>query len=140
MDRSVYWRLFRFAGTLLLSAAAGCGGAATYSVEGKVAYKNGTPMLGGGQVLFEPVDKNSKISARGIIQEDGSFRMGTFGDADGVPEGTYRVAIQPAPPRNINRPPPGWPPIHKKYMNYAKSNLEYTVKSGTNEFNIEVEK
>ena len=124
----------------LLFALAGCGGVKTYSVQGAITYKDGTPMPGGGLITFTPVDPEVKMSARGTINEDGIYKMGTFGDTDGVPEGTYRVAIVPTPLRNPNRPPPGWPPLNKKYLNGSTSKLEYTVTRGRNEFNIEVEK
>ena len=81
------------------------------------------------------------MSARGIIQPDGSFRMGTFKDTDGAPEGRYRVAVLPIPPRNLNRPPKGWPPINKRFSSHTTSKLECTVTPGHNElFNIQVEK
>lgn len=127
-------------GTLLLFALAGCGGVKLYPVHGKITYADGTPMPGEGQITFNAIDKDAKHSARGIIHADGTFKMGTFGDTDGVPAGKYRVAIQPTPPHNPNRPPAGWPPLAKKYMNPAKSGLEYEVTTGKNEYNVVVEK
>jgi hypothetical protein len=81
-----------------------------------------------------------KVSARGIIKEDGTFKMGTHQDADGVLEGAYRVAIVPTPPRSLRNPPPGWPPIDKKYSNHETSGLEFKVTPGKNEYKVKVEK
>jgi hypothetical protein len=116
----------------------GCGN--TYPVSGKITYADGTPMTGGGQITFTPLDPQNKQSARGMIREDGSFQMGTHGDADGVLQGKYGVAIVPTPPKNPNRPPPGWPPLQKKYMNHKTSELEYTVTRGRNQYDITVSK
>src|SRR5882672_7325832 len=97
---------------LMLIALTGCGD--THPVSGKITYKDGTPMPGGGQITFNPADASTKTSSLGKILEDGTFRMGTHSDTDGVPLGTYKVAIQPTPPKNPNRPPPDWPPLQKK--------------------------
>ena len=117
---------------------AGCGD--THPVSGKITYADGTPMPGGGQITFNPTDPATKVSARGIIQPDGTFKMGTHADTDGVPLGTYKVSIQPTPPKNPNRPPPDWPPLQKKYMNQDRSELQFTVKAGRNEYKVVVEK
>lgn len=124
----------------VLFTLVGCGGLKTNPVEGVITYQDGTPMPGGGQITFTPVDPDVKISARGIIKEDGTYKMGTESLADGVLEGTYRVAIVPTPPKNLNRPPPGWPPLNKKYTNPQKSGLETTVTRGRNTYDITVEK
>ncbi|MBM3997193.1 MAG: hypothetical protein FJ303_24035 [Planctomycetes bacterium] len=125
-------------GAVLIVTAIGCG-PARYPVEGKVVYENGEGMPGGGTIIFEPVDTAAK-SARGNINDDGTFKMGTFAEADGVIEGKYRVAIMPTPPRNPNKPPKGYPPIQKKYTHHEKSGLEITVTRGTNEYNPKVSK
>jgi hypothetical protein len=119
---------------------AGCGGVKLHPVEGIITYADGTPMPGGGYITFTPVDEDLKFSARGIIQEDGTFKMGTHKEGDGVPEGTYRVAIVPTPPRSQRNAPPDWPPIAKKYSNHEESGLEYTVTPGVKECKFTVEK
>src|SRR5205807_6517596 len=128
------------AGSAIALTLVGCGGATLHPVEGIITYNDGTPMAGGGQITFTPVDPEVKVSARGIIKEDGTFKMGTYGDTDGVPEGVYRVAIVPTPPRSQRNAPAGWPPLDAKYANHETSGLEYTVTPGKKDFNITVEK
>jgi hypothetical protein len=125
---------------LLALIAGGCTGNRVYPVEGKVIFKDGTPYVGGGQVNFEPMDKTVRTAARGILKADGTFRMGTYQDTDGVPEGRYRVVVVPTPPRSLRRPPPDWPPFHKRYSQPDKSKLEFDVTAGPNAFTIVVEK
>src|SRR5262245_9998826 len=108
-------------------AAAGCG-RRMCPVEGKVAYKDGTPLTGG-MVIFEPFEADLKTSSRGHVQKDGSFRLGTEGEADGAPEGKYRVLVVPL------YGVPGAPAvkIDPKYERPETSPLEYTVVRGKNE-------
>ena len=127
-------------GSMPLLILAGCGGVKTHPVSGKITYADGTPMPGGGQIAVTPVDKEAKFSARGEIKGDGTFRLSTFSENDGVPEGKYKVVIVPTPPPNPNRPPPDWPPLHKKYIRYERTDLEYTVTSGRNDWHLVVEK
>ncbi len=101
--RYVFLTMLWFPTTLVGLGLAGCGGPTMHSIEGKVVYKDGTPMPGKGQVLFNPVDPGKNTSARGEINEDGTFRMGTLAENDGVHEGRYRIAVVPAPPRNPDR-------------------------------------
>ena len=125
-------------GSLFVIVLAGCG--KQQPVSGKIIYADGTPMPGGGQITFTPLEPQNKQSALGMIKEDGTYRMGTTGEADGVAEGKYGITIIPTPPKNPNRPPPGWPPLHKKYTNYKTSELECIVKRGQNTHDITVEK
>jgi len=57
-------------------------------ISGTVTLTDGTPVARG-HVVFE----NDTISARGEIQPDGSFRMGTRSATDGVPRGEYTVYL-----------------------------------------------
>lgn len=51
-----------------------------------------------GQVTFSPTKADPKQpAASGRIGADGSFAFNTFGDADGVAEGEYEVALRPDP-------------------------------------------
>ena len=129
------------AGAMILPFA-GCGrGPRTYPVEGTVKYKDGTPMTAGGLIIFNPMDPEMKVTAQGEIRADGTFKLGTFAEADGAPVGKYRVLLVPPPLVNPNRPPAGWPPIHAKYGHPDKSGLEYTVAAvAKNEYAIVVEK
>lgn len=51
-----------------------------------------------GQVTFSPTKADPKQpAASGRIGADGSFAFNTFGDADGIAEGEFEVALRPDP-------------------------------------------
>ena len=60
-------------------------------VRGKVMLTDGTP-LARGEVIFE----RDVFSARGDIQPDGSYVMGSLQANDGLPKGEYVVYIRGA--------------------------------------------
>src|SRR5262245_50239130 len=70
----------------------GCG-RKYYPVEGKVVWSDGSPAtdLEGSQVVFDSPEL--KVSARGTVGADGSFTMTMINPDDGVPVGSYKVAI-----------------------------------------------
>jgi hypothetical protein len=82
----------------LLAGAAGCG-SKTYQVGGKVSFSDGTP-VDAGWVVFAPVDSQATVGARGRIQSDGTYQVGTYKEGDGALPGKYRVSVLPP------RPPP----------------------------------
>jgi len=125
--------------TLAVTFAMGCGGKRTYDVIGTVKFKDGTPMTEG-VVLFEPVDKAAHHSARGFLKPDGSFRLGTHRDDDGAYEGTYKVQVTPPAPLPREEGKPRKPVIHPRFQSFDTSKLEFTVKPGKNDFEIQVEK
>jgi hypothetical protein len=106
-------------------------------VVGKVVYPDGSPVPGG-TVVFQPADGDTQPSARGEIQPDGTFRLGTQAPEDGAPPGKYRVAVLP-PHRSeedARRKPPAVDPA---FGDFATSGLEYTIQAGRkNEFLITV--
>jgi len=127
----------------MLVVLLGCGGASVFPAGGKVVFKDGTP-LNGGVILCEPVDEEVKVSVRGYIGEDGTFRLGTFRDDDGAPAGKYKVRIQPPEKlssRERERARPKFS-IHPRFMDCNTSGLEITVtnESGKNDFTLQVEK
>jgi hypothetical protein len=133
-------RPFRLAGlALLLIVAAGCGGPTTYPVRGKAVFKDGTPLTGG-LVVFRPVDEKLQVSARGDIQPDGSFILGTYKEGDGAVPGKYQAAITPPPRRKIREKPVERPIINPRFESYDTSGLEFEVKRQSNDFTIEVDK
>ena len=121
---------------LVLFGISGCGSQTLFPVSGKVTYKDGKPVAAG-FVIFEPV--NQKIGARGEIQADGSFRLGTHRENDGAMEGEYKVLVAPPPlPEEGKR---RRSPIHPKYQDLQSTPLKFTVTrdSEKNIFNIQVE-
>lgn len=122
--------------SLVLLAASGCGSQTFFPVSGKVLHKDGKPVTAG-LVIFEPVSQ--KISARGEIQPNGSFQLGTHTNNDGAMEGEYKVLIAPPPlPEEGKRLRS---PIPAKYQSLESTPLKFTVtRDGSkNRFDIQVE-
>jgi len=125
-----------------LAAATGClGSGPGLAPVGGVVTLDGEP-LSSGRVTFWPT---SGRNASGWIEDDGSFTLGTFSDADGARVGRHRVAVtaalrKPTAPPNFDRDPPaaGWPrsPIPARYSNPDASGLVFEVEPGSNTFVI----
>jgi hypothetical protein len=125
-------------GVLVGAMAAGCGGEGLYPVGGKVSFKDGTPVPGG-LVVFEPTNPAMKEGARGDIQPDGTFRLGTRKEGDGAREGHYRATV--AVPYRFEGG--GFKPvIHPRFEQLDSSKLEFTVTrdQDKNQFAIVVDK
>src|SRR5438046_859745 len=124
MKSSQYLRNLWSAFLLTASATiAGCSSSGTYPVRGEISYKDGSDVavLKGAQVIFEPADPDQpKVSARGYIQEDGTFQMSTNREGDGVPPGKYRVMVAP-PPFFAGRKRDAEPPVYfnERYQDFA---------------------
>ncbi len=89
---AVWWTV------VLAPLLSGCGSqVATAPVEGRVEF-DGQPLVGGGRVLFVPIadsdDQPSRKAAIGIIAEDGTFQLGTYGQDDGAVLGEHRIEIR----------------------------------------------
>ena len=140
-SRSVW---FVSLGCSLLVGAAGCGGPALHQVKGQVVYKNGADasVLAGGMVAFDPADDDMpKISARTVIEKDGSFVMDTPVDGKGVRPGKYRVIVTPPPFFGKGRDGQLAPPLlDEKFMDFKTSGVEITVTGPVSDFTITVYK
>ena len=75
----------------------GCG--TNVSMYGKVTFEDGTP-LDMGMVVVE----NQQVMARGEIQSDGSYVIGSVAKKDGLPPGQYTVYITGAAKQIGNKP------------------------------------
>ena len=129
--------LLRGCAAVFVLVFSGCGpGLAT--VRGKVTLPDGKPAAGS-QVVFESEQDGKKISARGDVQDDGSFELSTFKPGDGVPPGKYKVQVNPPP--MVNAEGPYTSPFNAKFSSFQTSGLEFEVKPGArNEFPIQVTK
>jgi hypothetical protein len=128
------WRVW--AALLLLGLGAGCG-SGLQPVRGKVTYPDGTPVTEG-TVVFESTEAEKAVTARGQIQPDGSYELGTHRPGDGAPPGKYRVLVAPKnDPNAVDKPqrPPAFDP---RFAAFNTSELVFEVKSGANEFPIQV--
>lgn len=107
----------------------------TAPVRGKVTL-DGQP-LASGYVMALPTRGRM---ARGAIQPDGSFALGTYGKADGAQIGKHPVVVTSVPSdESGGKPPKNAKPIPKKYGTAQSSGLTVNVESsGLDEWLIEL--
>jgi len=144
MNRSVL-----FFGILAVALTVGCN--RNVQVTGKVQFADETP-LRVGSVVFE--SESDQFSANGKIQEDGTYKLGSVKEGDGIPRGTYRVSIigavtygaapeMPTDPYasrgSVSPFPPSISLIHRKYASAETSELSCNVTQSTT-YDITVEK
>jgi hypothetical protein len=108
-------------------------------VTGKVTYQ-GRPVMKG-TVTFVSISPNGR-NATGLLDPNGNYKLQTETAGDGAELGDYQVTIyahdeevlqyKPKVPVKVERRVP------EKYENPKTSGLNRTVKSGSNEFNIEL--
>lgn len=128
-------RGMKYALALILALTAGCSGSQhdTAPVEGIVKL-DGKP-LSSAIVTFFP---ESGRSASGVLQEDGSYVLGTYTDSDGAIPGKHKVAItafnqaSKKPDFDNDRPNRSdrQSTIPVRYANPESSGLTYEVKAG----------
>lgn len=119
----------RLAAAVLLAAVLGCdSGTPLGQVSGVVTY-DGQP-LQDAEVEFIPLDQGK--SSIGFTDENGKYYLQYTLNRTGALIGKHKVSVR------VN-PAPGAPavPIPRKYG--AKSELEYEVTAGTNEYAIRIE-
>jgi len=146
---------------ILIASAAllpGCGGDPSKPklgrVSGNVTY-NGKPVPKG-LVTFVPSSgpgTQTGQAATGEIGPDGSYTLSTFANGDGAVLGEHVVLVQareedprieghgmpiPDAKGRLNIKPPKYL-VPQKYATAETSPLRFTVKEGSNSFNIEVQ-
>jgi len=128
--------MIRVAIVAFLIIFAGCSRSDLHRVTGQVAFDDGSP-LSVGRVVVSYEDGSSSW---GRVQTDGSFRVGTKKEGDGMRGGTYRVAVKDAIVPTESGEPGGFKQIvHPRFADPATSGLEFTVPDQTT-WNIVVEK
>ena len=120
-----------------LVCALGCSN--KVQVSGKVVFEDGTP-LNTGTVVFD----NGREQAKGAISEDGTYRLSSMANNDGIKPGEYGVYITGAlgfrtspdavSPTTVPRPDNL---IDVRFTSRQTSGLSCTVK-GKTVFDIEV--
>ena len=114
--------------SLAVIAVAGCGRSGLHPVRGRVAFADGSPLPTGRVVVSYGDGKASS----GSINPDGTFRVGTLKQSDGMRPGTYRVAVKDAYVEvQKNGETVSEPLIHKRFADPATSGLEFTVPDKT---------
>lgn len=128
---------------LLLGGPIGCGPPnefTTYRVAGEVVFADGTP-LRGGSVLFESESnvQGKKVVARGPINPDGTFSLGTNQPGDGAVAGWHRVSVHPPAPDVDVDESRDVPPIDVRFQDPRRSGLRFEVKpDAENRYTVEV--
>lgn len=131
----------------LLATLAGCSGGRepTYPVEGTVTLEGHS--LAGSTILFRPAQGPVAI---GKIDEQGHFRLGTYGDGDGAVAGEHAVRLL-MPDKTFDVSPDELefttdfeklrhePPFPPKYLAFETSGLTAVVKEGENHFEFDLE-
>ena len=136
-------RFINAVGCLLfcLLSLAGCGESElqTYPASGKVIFADGKPLTGG-FVEFQPVDAAIHITARGQIQPDGTFELGTLRKNDGAVAGEYLVSVTPPMPSTDADTLSKRPLIDPRFRDPHASGFRFTVSSeaSQNRFSLEV--
>lgn len=144
-----------FVVVLLSISAVGCRGKfpPTHPVAGKVAFSNGKPVRFG---MVEFRSEDFGFAARGQIDFDGNFKLGTFAAADGAVAGVHRAIVTQYVPAFTIEPTVKnyheWQPeeerdphrvtgvVDTRFGDYATSGLEFTVEAGhKNQFKVVVE-
>lgn len=122
----------------------GCGADSNLAPVQGVVRLDGQPVTQG-TVRFVPA---AGRGAKGTIQPDGSFTLGTYTDTDGASIGKHRVAIISYEVDKVERTDGGRPMITgstplvpRRYMAPGTSGLEFEVERGQNEavFDLESE-
>jgi len=118
---------------LLLVVAAGCG-SGQVGLKGTVVFDDDGSPLTTGTVIFT----TATFQARGNIDGQGTFTMGSFGEKDGLPPGTYQVGITGA--TVASNPVLDYDLITSKWASPATSGCEITVEKGMKSLEIRVER
>jgi hypothetical protein len=123
----------------LLACLVGCGEGKTAPVNGRVKLKDGSDVsvLAGYSLTFEA--DGGKTSAVGDVNRDGTFKLSTYAANDGAVPGKYRVAINPRPNPDPDKPP-SKSKLPAKYENLDTSGLTAEVKPGQNNIELELDK
>lgn len=122
--------------TVALLALVGCNKPNRHPVQGKVVLEDGTP-LAKGLVVFESPDGDHM--ARGTIQGDGTFVLGTGKPGDGVKPGRYRVLVSALDMADVPDEEKVLP-FDVKYTRHETSGLVVEVKSEPNQVTLKLER
>lgn len=115
---------------LLLLAVAASGCSPNVKMSGRVVYDDdGSPLTAGTVLLCTPT-----MQARGHLDKNGYFDVGTLGDRDGLPPGTYEVGIVGA----IDSEDRGL--LTDKWYNPKTSGITVQVEKGMKSLEIKVDR
>lgn len=120
---------------------AGCGGGSPVDppvlpvapVSGSLKFGGEVPV--GAKVSLVPVSRSEEgIASSGVVSQDGTFKVSTYGQDDGAPVGDYVVLVQWFKPLGGEDGNAGGPNvIPRDYSDPTKSPIKVTVKDGENQ-------
>ena len=125
-----------FAACLSLFVLAGCGDGrgVRVPVSGAVTV-DGAP-LAFGSILFEPLaGGDNNRPGGGALESDGTFRVSAYTAFDGLPPGSYRVAITGT--EHISDTSQRWH-APRKYSQPATSGLTAEIEEATDQLNFDL--
>ncbi len=108
----------------LAAAVVGCSRSDRAKVSGTLIRQDGSPLVGARVIASSP---DLGKTAQGQSDNDGKFKLGVSEEADGVPPGSYAIAILESRGDSETRPPAT---IAKKYQSPSTSGLNLTVEAG----------
>jgi hypothetical protein len=127
---------------VLAGACAGCSNRiSTYPVHGKVVYKDGTTVRGGGGLMiwFESTAPPYH-RASGLVDANGEFVLSFIEAGSGAPEGEHRIRFDPG---TEHMQPSAEIALGKKmpprYLEFRTSGLKQTITRGDNIVVVEVD-
>lgn len=122
----------------LMVLAVGC--SKNQKLGGKVTFSDDNTALDTGTVIFE----SATLLARGTIEKDGTYTVGTESDKDGIPPGEYKVyisgAVRMVPPAEGSLMPGQEPLIEAKFTSGQTSGLIYKADGTNKKFDIKVDR
>ena len=132
LEHGLLLRRMALAGACFLPlACSGASGPEVYPVRGEVFFK-GEPAAGA-TVHFHPLAEDQGDPAFGIVGEDGSFELSTFGANDGAEAGDYVVTINWRTEEKVDGEEINGPDLlGERYSKRGTSTLRATVAEGEN--------
>jgi len=86
MNKNKNKKIWGWVVIVVVLCATGC--SSKVKVSGKVTFPDGSPLTVG-KVAFE----TESFVATGVLQEDGTYILGTESERDGIPPGLYKVYV-----------------------------------------------
>lgn len=129
----------RYLAPVIIIVIVGCGQKSDLGQVHGTVKLNGQPLTSG-TVQFLP---DAGRPAKGEIQSDGTYELGTLGTADGAQIGSHRVAIVAYEASNDNRPAyqsraANKPLVPSRYMSAGTSQLKFDVQAGKNQADFDL--
>jgi len=122
---------------LMCLIATGCSG--NKKLSGKVTFEDGSPAPNGTVIFLK-----DSFTSKGEIQPDGSYKMSSERENDGIPPGEYKVYVTGIlePPQVIPGAMPSMPAslCDPKYENPETSGLTCKIPAPGNRFDIKIER